>query len=121
LKGLEQMTTAILDPVPEGSGYTVRFSNRVGSTGVVLVVLGWVPKQGESVPDPRQMTVAPGASGELTGTVPDFARARRMVIVASLDAGESGRLELLVEGRLPSNRSISKTTTWQMLVEVAEQ
>jgi hypothetical protein len=65
--------------------------------------------------------VAPGASCELTGTVPAFACARRMVIVASLDAGESGRLQLLIEGRLPSNESISETTTWHMLVEVADQ
>jgi hypothetical protein len=116
-KGHVGMTTTVLKPVIEDSRYTVRFTNAAGSTGSVLVVVAWVPKHGQPVPAAQQMLVAPSSPpGELKGVVPDFSKARRMVIVASLDPGESGRLELLQNDAPHKSEHIAKTTTWESLV-----
>ncbi|HET9930774.1 MAG TPA: hypothetical protein VFQ35_08810 [Polyangiaceae bacterium] len=111
------MPTQVLAPVTEGNSYVVKFTNRVESTGVVLVVVGWVPKHERPVPPPQHMVVAPGATAEIGGKVPPFADARRMVIVASLDPGESGRLVVIENDVERENQRVTETTTWEALVE----
>jgi len=110
------VATTVQDPITEKNSYVVRFRNNVSSTGVVLVVVAWVPNHERPVPAPQHMTVAPGATAELSGTVPAAQDARRMTIVASLDAGESGRLTLLEDGDPSAIDDLAETTTWQVLV-----
>jgi hypothetical protein len=111
------MTTTVQDPITEGSSYVVRFRNNVASTGVVVVIVAWVPNHERLVPGPQQMTVAPSATAELTGTVPAASNARRMVVVASLDARESGRLTVLENDTDNSIDDLTETTTQHRLVQ----
>jgi hypothetical protein len=111
------MTIAVLAPTSEGSPYSVRFTNGVGSAGSVLVVVAWVPKQGRPVPRSQQVLVAPGSPpGQLKGVAPPFTNARRMVIIAALDAGESGLLELIQNDVVHTSEHITETTTWESLI-----
>jgi len=112
------MTTTVQDPITEASSYVVRFRNNVTSTGAVLVVVAWVPNHANAVPVPQQTMIAPGATGELSGIVPPAANARRMLIVASLDGGEGGRLTLLENGEARAIDDVTETTTWHLLVAV---
>jgi hypothetical protein len=108
------------DPVFEKSDYVVSFKNNVSSNGVAVLMVGWVPKEQRKVPAPRHITIAPGAEGEISGKVPAFANARRMVVVCSLDDGEAGRLKVLENSTPHSNERIDETTTWEMLVDAEE-
>jgi hypothetical protein len=112
------MSTENMKPVTEGTRYIVRFGNT--RSGVVLVLVSWVPNHESKVPDPQQKFAATGAVVEATGTVPPSDDARRMVVVADLDPGEEGDLELWADGKLLARRHISATTVWKMLVEVKE-
>jgi hypothetical protein len=103
-------------PVPGGKTYRVSFRNHVNSTGVVLLLIGWVPKTNHSVPSPQSVIVAPGAEASLSGEVPDTANAHRMVIIVSLDNGERGELALRIDGALHTVQGIEETTTWEMVV-----
>lgn len=102
-------------PVHERSSYRVRFHNT--STGAALVAVLWVPKHGNGVPDPREITVAAQGTAELSDDVPPFSNARRMEIIVDVPDGGSGKLELFEDGKLHSGADITDDTTWKMLVE----
>jgi hypothetical protein len=115
------MTTELLDPVHEGQTYTVKITN-TSLKGTVLLVIGWVSKQAHVVPDSKTVSVAAAApTVAVTGTVPQFADARRMTVVASLDAGETATLELLENGVSKNLENITETTVWEMLVDTVSQ
>ena len=110
------MSIDLQKPVHGGRTYEVRFANDVDSTGTALVLIGFVPNLGSSVPAAQELTVAPAASASAKGTVPASSAAHRMAIVVSLDKGEFGELELLVNGKLHTVETITETTTWEMVV-----
>jgi hypothetical protein len=110
------MATTVQDPIEEGTHYVVRFVNNVASTGSVLLIVAWVPNHERLVPAPQQTMIAPGASGELSGIAPLAENARRMLIVASLDPGESGRLTRLDNDVIRVIEDATETTTWHSLV-----
>jgi len=111
------MTTELLDPVHEGQKYAIRITN-TSKKGTVLLIVGWVPKQAHVVPDSKTVSVAAAApTVEVTGTVPPFADARRMTVVASLDDGETATIELLENGVSKNLEDITETTVWEMVVD----
>jgi hypothetical protein len=110
------MAISLKRPVHGGARYTVRFTNHLGSGGVVLVLVGWVPNHGAAVPEPTQMVVPPNSTREMSDVVPPATDARRMTVVADLDQGESGTLELLEGDLAHSAEPIAETTTWKMVV-----
>jgi hypothetical protein len=52
----------------------------------------------------------------MSDVVPPATDARRMTVVADLDQGESGTLELLEGDLAHSAEPIAETTTWKMVV-----
>ena len=111
------MGTTLTPPIHAGKSYSVRFTNDNGSTGVVLVTAGWVPKHGNTVPGTQSMSVAPSAESSLGGVVPALADVRRLSVTVSLEAGESGTLELLEDAASIKDDDISETTTWEVPVD----
>ena len=110
------MATTMKPPVQGTKPYTVRFSNDVGSTGVAIVVVAWVPNQGAAVPDPTQESVAPGGTGDLSDDVPAAALVRRMTVVVELDAGETGQIEVLQGSRSVFSEAVTQPMTYGMVV-----
>ena len=110
------MPIQLQQPVQGGKTYRIIFRNRVDSTGVALVMVGWVPKTNHSVPTPQSVVVAPGAEASLSGEIPKAENAHRMAIVVSLDRGERGELALRVVGAPDTTENIDETTTWEMVV-----
>jgi hypothetical protein len=110
------MAFQLQQPVRSGKTYRVTFRNRVDSTGVALVMVGWVPKTNHGVPSPQSIAVAPGAEVSLSGETPSAENAHRMAIVVSLDQGERGELALRVDGLPHTTENIDETTTWEMVV-----
>jgi len=96
--------------------YTVRFANDVGSTGVAIVVVAWLPNQAAKVPEPTQMSVAPGGAAELHAEIPAANKARRMTVVVELDPGESGKVEVLEGSRSVFSETIGDSATYGMVV-----
>jgi hypothetical protein len=111
------MPTTLTAPIHAGRSYTIRFKNDVNSTGVILLMAGWVPKNQSNVPSARSVAIAAGAEGELTGSVPGFAAVRRLTLAVSLDAGEKGKLEVLEDGAAHTTVDVTQTTTFEMPVD----
>jgi len=107
-------------PVHANATYTVRFSSHITSKGSALIAVGWVPKDGNAVPDPRDIVVAAGGTSQIDGKVPAFADARLMEIIVDVPDNGSGQLEVLENGKLHSDATIAEDTTWKMLVEEAQ-
>jgi hypothetical protein len=111
------MTTKALAPIHENQSYEVRLTN-TSKKGTVLLIVGWVPKDGHTVPESQIVSVAAAAPTlEVKGVVPAFGDARRMTVVASLDAGETAKLELVENGLSRAHEDISETTVWNMVVD----
>lgn len=110
------MSIDLQRPVHQGKTYEIVFRNDVESTGVVLVMVGWVPRHGKAVPPPQSMVVAPGTKGSVSGEVPPRSDAHRLGIVASLDKGELGELEIREGDQQHTVETIKETTTWEMVV-----
>jgi hypothetical protein len=109
--------TKLTAPIRAGKTYKVRFENDIGSTGVVLVMAGWVPKHRKMVPKAKGMTIAPKGSAEIALKVPEFPSVRRLSITVSLDAGESGLLEVFQGGEAHTRKVVTKTMTFEMPVD----
>jgi hypothetical protein len=110
------MPTTMRPPVHAGKNYKVRFSNDVGSPGVVLAIVGWVPNHQSVVPDPQHKAAAPARSVEIIGVVPSDVAARRMTIVIDLDMGEHGSLEVFEDDVLHFAEPVAQTTTFGLVV-----
>lgn len=105
-------------PVRAEKSYKVRYTSDIQSAGTTLLIVGWVPKHGHSVPPPDETEIAPGTTGELAATVPAFCHARRMEIRVDLPDGTgSGRLELMVDGQPHSAAQLRADVTWTSLVD----
>ena len=88
------MGTTLTAPIRAGKTYKLVFSNHIESTGTVLVTAGFVPKHGHQVPAARSIFIAPNGVDEISVEVPTFSTVRRLSVTVSLDANESGTLEV---------------------------
>jgi hypothetical protein len=108
---------ALKPPVSENKPFEVNYQADVSSGGVTLLIVGWVPKHGHEVPAPAEVTIAPGMSGTISGTVPADAAARRMEIRVDLpDGAGKGCLALSVAGDELASDDISEDTLWTSIV-----
>lgn len=110
------MATTLTAPIHANKPIEVNFTNDDTSTGVVLIKAGWVPKQGHPLPDIPSVVVAPNATDGFKTRVQPFEAARRLSITVSLDEGESGLLQVIVDSAPHTTRVVKETTTFEMLV-----
>jgi hypothetical protein len=104
-------------PIAENKPFQVSYQAQASSAGATLIVVGWVPKDGNSVPQPQEIIVAPGATGSISGIVPAAADARRMDLRVDLPDGTgAGVLQLSISGLLVAHGVLTQDDTWTSIV-----
>lgn len=111
------MATTLTAPIHAKQAIKVTFENDRTSTGIVLVTAGWVPKHERMEPNSRSIVVAPKAKATLELEVPDFDDVRRLSITVSLDAGETGWLEVFEGAREVVAKPVKTTTNFEVPVD----
>lgn len=108
---------ALKPPVQSNQAFQVSYRAMASSGGSTLVVVGWVPNNGSVVPEPQEISIAPGVTNSITGTVPANTAARRMEIRVDLPDGTgAGTLDLLVSGNVVAEDNITEDTLWTSVV-----
>lgn len=112
------MATKLTAPIHAKKAIQVTFENDTrANTGIVLVTAGWVPKHQRMEPTARAIIVAPKATGTIELDVPDFEDVRRLSITVSLDAGETGWLEVVEGDREVVSEPVEETTNFEVPVD----
>jgi hypothetical protein len=111
------MATTLTAPIHADKRYKVTFQNDNQSTGVVLVVAGWVPKHQNNTPPAQVMALAPGGTSDFEGKIPPVTVVRRLSITVSLDKGEFGVLEVFEDDISHTFKIVTETTTFEMPVD----
>lgn len=108
--------TTLTAPIHAKRAIKVTFENDSTSTGIVIVTAGWVPKHERMEPTSQVVGISPKGSRTINLKVPPFDDVRRLSITVSLDAGETGWLEVLEGNEEVVSEAVTKTTTFEMLV-----
>lgn len=111
------MATKLTAPIHAKKAIKVTFENDDTSTGIVLVTAGWVPKHQRMQPTSRAAVIAPKATGTIPLEVPDFEDVRRLSVTVSLDAGETGWLEVFEGEREVVSEPVKRTTNFEVPVD----
>jgi hypothetical protein len=108
---------ALKPPVQSSQPFEVRYRALATSGGSTLLIVGWIPNVGSTVPDPQHITIAPATTGSIKGMVPAVADALRMEIRVDLPDGTgSGTLDLFVNGNVVAEDNLTQDTLWTSLV-----
>jgi hypothetical protein len=111
---------SLIPPVPGGASYELNYQSNANSAGATILAALFIPNlpaAGPPPPDPQDTSIAPAATGALTGTVPPKSSARSMEIRVQLPPGNgSGTLTLKIDDAVHSQAPITSDTTWTALV-----